>query len=79
MIRRTVIAGLIAATATLTLVAPASPAQARACRYDHFCTTIWYSDASRTVRVGSMYEECDGSVYISGTRTSYMTFRESPC
>ncbi|GIG60557.1 hypothetical protein Lfu02_49290 [Longispora fulva] len=79
MIRRTVIAGLVAATAAITLVVPASPAYARACSYGSICTTYWYSDAAHTNMVGSLYEECDGSIYKWGTHGSYVTFREDPC
>ncbi|WP_412539984.1 DUF6289 family protein [Longispora sp. K20-0274] len=79
MIRRTVFAGLFAVAAAAALVIPAEPAFARACSYGSACTTYYYSDAAQTNMVGARYEECDGSVYLWGTPTSYKTFRENPC
>ncbi|WP_018349799.1 DUF6289 family protein [Longispora albida] len=77
--KRRVTIGALAVAALIAVVVPAVPAQARACRIDHFCTTAWYSDSSYTNHIGGMYEECDGSVYTWGQRTGYVVFRESPC
>jgi hypothetical protein len=77
MIRRASVALVLAASVLAVL--PGSPAQARACRIDHQCTTYYYSDSAHTTIVGGLYEECDGSRYSFGTRTGYLTFTEVPC
>ncbi|MDG4803751.1 DUF6289 family protein [Micromonospora sp. WMMD980] len=77
MIRRAIVVAAIAVF--VSVVVPGSPAQARACKIDHQCTTYYYSDSSHSTQVGSLYEECDGSRYSSGRRTGYLTFSEIPC
>ena len=77
MARRLLVASGLAVL--VSLVVPAGPAQARACMIDHQCTTIWYSDATRTTQVGGLYEECDGYTFRWGSRTAHITFDEIPC
>lgn len=79
MVRRVAAAAAVALATATVAVLPAAPAQARACKIDHMCTTYYYSDSSYTTIVGSLYEECDGSRYTWGTRTSHFTFSEVPC
>ncbi|WDZ86171.1 DUF6289 family protein [Micromonospora cathayae] len=77
MIRRAAVALVLAASAFAMI--PGSPAQARACRIDFECYTTYYSDASKTTVVGSLYESCTGTRYFDGVRTGYLTFQETRC
>jgi hypothetical protein len=70
---------LAAIVPTFVLVVPASPAQARACQIDYYCTTTFYSDSSRTTVVGRLTEDCDGARYFWGSRGHNARFVESPC
>ncbi|MEU8106629.1 DUF6289 family protein [Nonomuraea muscovyensis] len=80
MLRRTLLATTLSAALTLATVTVASaPAQARACKIDHFCDTIYYSDSAHTTAVGGKREDCDGTVQTWGRRTGYLTFTEVPC
>lgn len=76
MVRRPLI--LATVIAALTLIAP-SPAQARACQWEHRCTTTYYADSSRTTVVGELFEDCDGTRSFWGTRGASPTFTEQPC
>ncbi|GAA3221776.1 DUF6289 family protein [Nonomuraea helvata] len=77
MIRRTLIAAALAATALVTL--PAGPAQARACALGSRCVTTYYSDGIGSQVVGGSVEGCDGSSYAWGVRTIYKDWSETPC
>ncbi|WP_188196442.1 DUF6289 family protein [Nonomuraea sp. SYSU D8015] len=77
MIRRVLVATLLAA-ATVAAVT-SSPAAARACKIDHVCYTVYYSDSSRTTVVGELVVGCDGERSMWGTRTGFYDFSESPC
>ncbi|MEU4510022.1 DUF6289 family protein [Nonomuraea wenchangensis] len=79
MIRRVLtplLATLLAAAAVTA--ATASPAQARACRIDHYCVTTFYSDGTYTTVVGELYEDCAGNRSMWGTR-GIPVFVETPC
>ncbi|SEG96989.1 hypothetical protein SAMN05444920_110176 [Nonomuraea solani] len=76
MIRRALLATLLALAAVSVA---AAPAQARACKHGYTCVTVWYSDSTRTVVVGEKYEDCEGNAEMWGTRSGYVTFDESPC
>lgn len=67
---------LAAIVPAFVLVAPGSPAQARACQLDYYCTTTYYSG---TTVVGQMTEDCDGARFFWGTRGQSARFAESPC
>ncbi|MET8867972.1 DUF6289 family protein [Nonomuraea sp. NPDC004580] len=77
MIRR-LLPATVLAVAAVTVVT-ASPAEARACKFDHACATIYYSDSTRTTVVGEKYEDCNGAVDMWGVRSGYIDFYESPC
>ncbi|UBU08533.1 DUF6289 family protein [Nonomuraea gerenzanensis] len=77
MIRRLLLATVLA-LASVTAVTT-GPAQARACKIDHTCVTVYYSDSTRTVVVGEKYEDCNGAVDMWGVRSGYLEFYESPC
>ncbi len=80
MLRRAFTAAALACAATASAVlVQAMPAQARACTINHYCYTTWYSNASRTVVVGQLFEDCDGARSMWGVRTAYLTFSENNC
>lgn len=79
MLRRAFTAAALATIAAATVIVPAAPAQARACTINHYCYTTWYSDASRTVVVGQLFEDCDGTRSMWGVRSPYLTFSENNC
>jgi hypothetical protein len=80
MIRRTLLATFLATvTAVSVTVVASTPAQARACRIDHFCYTTWYSDATYTTAVGGKFENCDGATSTWGRRSGHVEFEETPC
>ncbi|GAA2214483.1 hypothetical protein GCM10009850_099480 [Nonomuraea monospora] len=76
MIRRLLLATVLALAAVTVSTAPA---QARACKYNYTCVTVFYSDSTRTTVVGEKYEDCTGVVDMWGVRTGYLEFYESPC
>ena len=72
--------GLAAVAATLAVVVPASPAQARACEELSYCTTTYYVDSSYTRVAGRWIDDCWGTEpYGWGTRTGWVRFVETPC
>ncbi|MGW0806805.1 DUF6289 family protein [Nonomuraea sp. NPDC002799] len=75
MIRRAVLAVLLA---TAAVAVASTPAQARVCKIDHYCVTTWYEDETYTTVAGVKYEGCIGGVSW-GTRTGHVTFEENPC
>lgn len=77
MIRR-LLPATVLAVAAVTVVT-ASPAEARACKINHACATVYYSDSTRTTVVGEKYEDCNGAVDMWGVRSGYIDFYESPC
>ncbi|MFC4114068.1 DUF6289 family protein [Nonomuraea zeae] len=77
MIRRLLLATVLALAAVTTVTT--GPAQARACKYNYACVTVFYSDSTRTTVVGEKYEDCTGVVDMWGVRTGYLEFYESPC
>ncbi len=79
MMRRVLVAAALAASATVTAVLPAAPAQARACTIGAYCYTTWYSNAAHTTAVGGKFEDCDGGVTMWGIRSGYVTFTETSC
>jgi uncharacterized protein DUF6289 len=79
MVRRSIVAVLMAAGATVAAIVPAAPAHAVACTIQHYCYTTWYTSAAKTVVAGQKYEDCNGNTTTWGTRTPYVTFTENPC
>jgi len=79
MLRRAFTAAALATVASAAVLVPAAPAQARACTINHYCYTTWYSNASRTVVVGQLFEDCDGTRSMWGVRSPYLTFSENNC
>ena len=77
MIRRALVATALATTALVAL--PTAPAQAAACKIDWFCVTTFFSDAAHTDVIGSREETCDGTLYVWGTRSSYVDIYRSRC
>lgn len=77
MIRRMSV--ILAFLAAAVIVAPAAPAQARACTFGYECYTTFYSDPSHTAVVGTLYEDCHGEPTMHGTRSGFTTFQEYPC
>lgn len=65
--------------AIVSLMVPVGAAHARVCMMNHQCTTIWYSDATKTTQVGGLYEDCDGYTFRWGAQSSHVTFDEGPC
>jgi len=77
MLRRVLlIAALVAAA---TLAGPGSPAQARPCYQDHYCSFTYYSDSSYTTVVGFRFTDCNGESGGWGVRSGYLDFVETPC
>ncbi|MEV6522187.1 hypothetical protein AB0M43_09620 [Longispora sp. NPDC051575] len=79
MFRRASIAALVAVAATVAVVVPAAPAHARACLPDHYCYTDYYTDDSHTIKVGDLYEDCEGSAHRWGAYTGFKVFAEYRC
>ena len=79
MLRRAFTAAILAGITAAAVIVPAMPAQARACTINHYCYTTWYSNASRTVVVGQLFEDCDGTRSMWGVRSPYLTFSENNC
>jgi hypothetical protein len=77
MIRRALLAAVLATTAVT--VVTTSPAQARACSLDYVCYTTYYSDNTYTTAVGGKFVNCDGAGSSWGTVTVYKDFVETPC
>ncbi|MGN9838033.1 DUF6289 family protein [Nonomuraea sp. H19] len=77
MIRRALLATLLAA-ATVTTVT-AGPAQARACPLDYHCVTTYYADSTYTSVVGQKVAGCAGDEYTWGRRTYHPEYVETPC
>lgn len=77
MIRRT-----LAATFAVGLLAvlPGTPAQADYCRMGFTCFIDYYSDASKTNRVGGTIIDCDGTVFSEwGVTTPFRTRSDLRC
>ena len=79
MVRRSLILASATVISALTLIVPASPAQARACRVDFYCTTTFYADSTRTTVVGELYEDCNGDRSFWGRRGADPLFIETRC
>jgi Family of unknown function (DUF6289) len=77
MIRRLLLSTVLAMAAVTTVTT--GTAQARACKIDHTCATIYFSDSTHTVVVGEKYEDCNGAVDMWGVRSGYQEFYEDPC
>lgn len=79
MIRRLLLAAALAVPGTC--IASAAPAHAAlgGCGTSTWCNYVYYSDATRTVPVGSYLIDCNGKVTSGGIVTNFILSHTHPC
>jgi hypothetical protein len=81
MIRRVMLAALLAVAPTVAL-APAAHAATPDkvyCPTSDECIWVYYSNAQHTTETGTLLVSCSGQEYRTGTATSYYTYDQEAC
>jgi hypothetical protein len=79
MIRRMLIAAVLAAAGLVPLFA-ASPANATpVCKANYTCYTAYYSTPAHTTQIGFTDVPCSGPAVTGGKTSAYFTFSQVVC
>jgi hypothetical protein len=79
MIRRTLIAAVLAAAGLLPFLAAPAANAIPICRAGDACLYVYYSTIARTTEIGYTNIPCNGQPTSWGQVSGYFTFSEVPC